>query len=52
MRHNIHDYADRDTITENVWRSVIERIERSGFTLAFKWTAIDVQGPAPPIPKC
>lgn len=46
MRYYVDDYADRDAVTENVWRSVTERLARAGVALAFKRTAIDLRGSA------
>jgi branched-chain amino acid transport system substrate-binding protein len=50
MRYYIDDYADRDAVTENVWRSVLERVAASDFTVTFEQTTIELRA-EPPLPR-
>lgn len=35
LRYYIDDYEDRETVTENVWKCVIDHVARSEFVIAF-----------------
>lgn len=47
MRYFVANFADRDIVTENVWRSVVARTVREGLTPAFKRAMVDLRGELP-----
>lgn len=47
MRYYVEDYKDKDTATENVWKSVLDHIARSQIKIAFPRRYLEIhEGPA------
>jgi small-conductance mechanosensitive channel len=51
LRYYIEDYEDRETATENVWKSVIGHIARSDFIIAFPRRYLAVQSEVRTVPS-
>ena len=46
MRYYIDDYGQKDTVTESVWKNVVDRIARSPFKIAYPHQFIAIGAPA------
>jgi small-conductance mechanosensitive channel len=52
MRYYIDDYKDKDTATENVWKSVLDHIAKSDLKIAFPRRYLEIHNdPLPGLAK-
>jgi small-conductance mechanosensitive channel len=51
LRYYIEDYEDKETATENAWKSVIDHIARSDFIIAFPRRYLAIQSDVQAVPS-